>query len=198
MGLTSSYLLGIELYNELFLHRQSKVFANWETLDFSFEFLFFNGDPLWKASSNHRIERIGDGLNGPAFFNHLYRVTDIDQIAGDIDALAIDQKMIVLDKMTSLGAGVGKPETVNDIIQSAFQHDQQVCAGYAFLAVRFLKYQAELLFRKPVHALDLLFFTQLNAVIGNFTTAALSVLSGSVTAPIKGALIAVATVTFQK
>jgi hypothetical protein len=56
----------------------------------------------------------------------------------------------------------------------------------------------ELLLGQPVHAFDFLLLTQLNTIVGNFTTAPLTVLPGGVTAAIEGALVRKASVALEK
>ena len=87
-------------------------------------------------------------MNFSAFLGHLYRITNFDQVRGNVDTLAVDLEMVVSDKVPSLCPGVGKTETVDDIVQSALKKDKQVGTGDSFLPVGFLEKQMELLFGK--------------------------------------------------
>ncbi len=191
----STHLFGVELDNELFLHRQSKVFANWEAFDFTFELLLFNGDPLWQSPSNHRIQRINDGLDLSAFFRHFYRVADINQVGRNVDPFSVDHKVVMPDEMAALCSGIGEAKTIYDVIQTAFEKDQQVRAGDTLFSVGFFEKEPELLFGKAIRVLDFLFLTKLNAVVGGFASTPLPMLSGGVASPIKCAFIRIAAVS---
>jgi hypothetical protein len=51
----------------------------------------------------------------------------------NINLSPVDFDMSVIDKLTSLPARSRKSRTIDDIIQTAFEHKQQDFARYAFL-----------------------------------------------------------------
>jgi hypothetical protein len=190
-----NWLFGVELDNQLFLHRQSKVFANRETFNFALEILFFNGNPLWQSSSNDSIQGIDDGLDFFAFLRHLDRVPNLYQKGWDIDTVSVDQKMVVPDKMSPLCSGVCKAETINHIIKPTFEKHQQIGSGNALFTVRFFKKQTKLLFRKTVGVLNFLLFAELDTIVRGFSAPTLPMLTGSITSPVKGAFIGITAVS---
>ena len=46
-------------------------------------------------------------------------VARLNQVGRDVDALAVDGEVAVVDQLTSLTAGGGKAQTVNDVVQTA-------------------------------------------------------------------------------
>lgn len=103
--------------------------------------------------------------------------------------------MVVPDKMSTLCSGVGKTETIDDIVQAAFEKNKQVGTGNSLLPVGFFESQPELLLGKAVSVFHLLFFAKLNSVIGWFSAPSLSVLSGGIASAVKSAFIRVAAVS---
>ena len=68
----------------------------------------------------------------------------------------VDEKVVMLDEMPSLGSGVDKAEAVDEIVKPSLQQSQQIGARDSFLLIGTLEKQSELLFRKSVHSFDLL------------------------------------------
>jgi hypothetical protein len=81
------------------------------------------------------------------------------------------------NKLAPLGARICETEAIYDIIETTFEQHEQIGAGNASLSFGPFKKQVKLFFRKPVHSFDLLLFTQLNSVIGNFPASPLAMLS---------------------
>jgi len=104
------------------------------------------------------------------------------------------------DQLTRLLATRGKPETVNDIVESRFEQLQERRAGHAFRFFRFGKIAAELFFKDAVNAARLLFFAQLGREIARFTSerAGRSVLTWHEIAALDCALGCVAPLAFQE
>jgi hypothetical protein len=97
--------------------------------------------------------------------------------------------------MPGLDAAGGEAQPVSHIVQPQLQEHQQVVAGDAFDARGFLIGQLKLLFRQTVHALNLLLFSQLKAIIAHLAAAALAMLAGRKGAPFDSALVTIAAVT---
>ncbi len=182
-------LLGVELDDELFLHRQCKVFANREAFNLTFEFLFFYGYPGRQSSAHNRIQRINYRLNLATLFRHFNHVADIHEITWNVDALAIHQKVIVPDKVASLSTGIRETKAINDIVQPSLKRDQQIRTGDPFFTVRFFKEKSELFLGKPVGIFYFLLFTELNTVIRWFSAPSLPVFTRRISSTIKGAFV---------
>ncbi len=89
------------------------------------------------------VEPLGSGDKGIVFLQLLVEVVlsallaDGDDVAGtdgvgrNVDALAVDGEVAVVDKLSGLTAGVCKAETVDDVVQTALDQAQQNLTGVA-------------------------------------------------------------------
>ena len=74
-------------------------------------------------------ESVGRGLLGNSD-----DIASLDQVAGDVDAAAVDGEMTVVNQLTSLTAGVGEAQTVNNVVQTVNNVVQTALAeGEVFL-----------------------------------------------------------------
>ena len=105
-------------------------------------------------------ESVGSGLLGNS--DH---ITGLDQVRGDVDAVAVNGEVAMVHQLASLAAGVGKAQTVNNIVQSALNQSQQVVTGVAFLTGGLLIIVTELLLLNAVNKFDLLLLGQLSCVL---------------------------------
>src|SRR5438094_758075 len=85
--------------------------------------------------------------------------------------------MAVADELSRLSVRTGETEADENVVQTAFQLDEKVLAGHAFLADGAFKISAELVFKNAVDALDLLLLAQLQTVTDDLSLASLTVLS---------------------
>jgi hypothetical protein len=193
-----SILLRVKLDYELFLHRHGEILAQWQTLNDTLHAFFFEIEPLRDTPSNHCIKGVLKRLDLFTFFTYLDGITNLDGKRRDVDPFPIYRKVSVADKLTCLGARVGKPQAKSDIIEATLQQDEQVCTRNSALPFRPDKKQVELLFGKTIHSFDFLLFTQLNSEIRRFSAATLAVLSRRVSPPVKGTLVGIAAITFEK
>ncbi len=130
------------------------------------------------------------------FLRHLHRLSHLDEIGGDIHPAAVHQDMVVKHQLAGLGPGVGKAQTVDHVVQAPFQQHQEISAGDPAHALRPLEVTPELLLQDAVHTLYFLLFPELQTVIGNFAPT-LTVLSRRVVAPLNGAFVGIAAITFE-
>ena len=114
-------------------------------------------------------------------FLHLDHIGILHRIGRDIEALAIDQHMAVIDELACREGGDRQLHAIDHRIQAAFQQFHQVFGSVALTAHGFLIIFAELLFADiAVIALQLLLRHQLHAEIGRLLLAALAVLTGAI------------------
>lgn len=191
-------LLGVKLDDQLFLHGHRQLFTSRQTLYDAFQLGLFKFEPLGNPTPDDSFQGFIDILNIFALLVDHDFVTDFDHVGWDIHPCTVDDKMIVADKMSALITGIAKTKTIYDVVQASFQHHQQIRTGNPFLAVRFFKKQMELLFGKPVNALDLLLFTQLDAVVRSFPPAPLTMLARSIASTIKSTFVRIASVPFEE
>ena len=55
---------------------------------------------------------------GNALFADSHDVASLDQIAGDVDAVAIDSEVAMVHQLASLTTGVSEAQTINNVIQA--------------------------------------------------------------------------------
>jgi hypothetical protein len=72
--------------------------------------------------------------------------------------------MAMPDQLSTLGSGGPKPQAVSGIIQSPFEHDQEILAGNPFLLLGAFKIGPELGFQQAINPFDFLFFPQLQTI----------------------------------
>ncbi len=88
------------------------------------------------------------------------------------------------DKLPCFSSGSSKPQAVQHIIKSAFQHLDQVLAGNTPLLCSLVKIISKLFFQHAVNTLDLLLFPQLLTISGKLG-AILAMLPRSILSSVK-------------
>src|SRR5262249_51609267 len=123
-------------------------------------------------------------------------VANVNQVAGNVAATAIDRDMSVPDQLPSLGPRQAKAQAAHDIIQAPFQEAHQRLAGVSLSSNGPLVVPAELALQYTVIALDLLFFAEMNSIVGQL--AAASGHTRGILAPLDGAFWRVAAGSLQE
>jgi hypothetical protein len=120
-----------------------------------------------------------------------YDVTGAYLIRRDIDLLAVDEKVPVVDKLAGLGPGGGQTRTPNDVVKTLLEQLEEVVAGDPWPTGGLVVVAPELTLQDPVHGAQLLLLPQLDEVVAlpNSTPA---VLARRVGAAIDGALLRLA------
>ena len=90
------------------------------------------------------------------------------RIGRDVYALAVYVDEAVVDHLTGLTDGACETCAVHEVVQAGLEEEQQVRAGDAFHAVRFIVIAIELSFKDVVHRFDFLFLCELSAVFRLF------------------------------
>ena len=113
--------------------------------------------------------RSSDSLIRPCFWPFADRddVASLDQHRSDVGGVAVQFDGAVAHQLASFGAGRAEAHAVDDVVQARFQQLDQRFAGVATATLGFSEVLAELLFQHAVHALELLLFAQLQAVVGS-------------------------------
>lgn len=123
----------------------------------------------------------GQGFLDAQLLGSLFRqgndVASLDLVGGQVDRLAVDGHAAVADQLTGGRTGNSKTHAVDNVVQAGFQQLQQVLAGVALLGRGLLVVVAELTLQQAVDALDLLLFTQLQAVVGSALTGSTAMLT---------------------
>jgi hypothetical protein len=92
-------------------------------------------------------------------------VTDLNNVAGDINLLAVDTDMPMPNELSGSGAGEAKATVINHVVQSGLQNLKHLLTGYATHAQCALINVAELTLLKTVKVAKLLFLEKANSVI---------------------------------
>jgi hypothetical protein len=71
----------------------------------------------------------------------------------------------VADKLARLLARRCKSQTVHNIIEPSLKQNEQICAGFAGVALCFLENALELALKHAIHIARLLLFKQLQPII---------------------------------
>ena len=88
----------------------------------------------------------------------------LDLVGGNIDLATVHQDVSVIHELARLSTRSRKAGSVNGIIESTLQEEQQVFACYAFHSRRPLEIISELTFEDKIDAFDFLLLAQLLTV----------------------------------
>src|SRR5699024_10952648 len=110
-------------------------------------------------------------------FTHRNPVFRLNLVGRNVDDLAIDQNGFMADHLASLGTGYCEPETVYNVVKSAFQKLEQVFICCFFASCSRLVIVSELLFKHAIGAATLLLFTQLKRIFRQPLAPAVAVLA---------------------
>ena len=86
--------------------------------------------------------------------------------------------MAVKDELTGCGAGRGDAQTVDDVVETAFEKLEQNLTGDAFCRGGFVEEVAELTLENSVGIFGFLLFAQLSAILRGFAATVGAMLSG--------------------
>ena len=86
--------------------------------------------------------------------------------------------MLVKHELTGCGTGGGDAQTVNDVVQTAFEKLEKDLTGDTLHRGCFLEEVAELTLQNTVGVFGLLLFTKLCAILGSLAATVLTVLAG--------------------
>src|SRR6266550_503443 len=129
---------------------------------------------------------------------HADLVPDLHLEAGDVHDLAVDHDVPVADQTAGGAAGRGVSHAEGDVVQSPFQHEEQVLARDPLLALRFLEVVPELPLQNAVDTPGLLLHAELETVARFLGAAVLPVLPGRVAAAFERALLREAARAFEE
>src|SRR2546422_4547777 len=114
-----------------------------------------------------------------------------DAIRRDIQGAAVHLDVAVPHQLARLPARHGKAHPIDEIIEAAFQCDEQRLTGHAGLLEHVIENVPELPLREPVDPLDLLFLAQLALIVRRLAPPPrrLTMLAWRVGAPLHRALL---------
>ena len=162
---TGGLLLGVQLDDQVHSDVEVDVRLGGHSNDLTGEGILITVQPL--GSSNESVS-ILQGLEesvGNALLTYSDHITGLHQVAGNVDAVAIDGKVAMVHQLASLAAGVGEAQTIHNIVQTALDQGQQVVTGVALVAGGLVVVVPELLLLDTVNKLDLLLLGQLSSIL---------------------------------
>src|SRR4051812_19781311 len=159
---TAGDLLGVELDDELFAHRDVDLIPEREIA---------HGGPAVGDVEPHRngavdrVEVVPQHDHLLRLRRHLDDVVLADHVRRDRDALAVDAHVAVADPLARLVAARRVAGAEHHVVETLLEHAQQVLAGDALLARGLRVEVAELLLEHSVDATRLLLLAQLEHVL---------------------------------
>src|SRR3954447_19756351 len=188
-------LLGVELDDELLLHRRGDLPPLRPTQHLGREAVVVGLQP--RGDLARELGRVGDGLLGRRRALDGDHVALPDLVARDVHAAAVDRPVPVTDELAGLAPGGGEAEADEHVVQAGLEHPQQVLARDAGLARGLVVVVAELLLEHAVVPAGLLLLAQLQAVLALLHAPA-AVLAGRVVAPLDAALVGQAALALEE
>src|SRR5919112_386697 len=170
-------LLGVELDDELLLDRDLDLLTHRELV---------HEDPHPVRLDVHPAgdQPLAEGLAGHDERRHLQRLLpDVDHVVlrdlerRDVDLLAVDEEVAVVDQLARVAARPGEAGAVDHVVQAALQQLQQVVTGLAGPPRRLVVVADELLLEDAVGEAGLLLLAELQQVLRLLRPAA-AVLAG--------------------
>jgi hypothetical protein len=106
--------------------------------------------------------------------------------------------MFMPDQLAGLIPRRSKTHTEHSIVEATLKHDQEILTGHALLLIRLLEVLPKLALEHSIHALDLLFFPELNRKIRLFSESCLTVLARGKGSAFKRTFVGITPIPFQK
>src|SRR4051812_23603816 len=188
-------LLGVELDDQLFLHRRVDLGALRPLQHLAGQALVVGLQP--RGDGGGEVGRVANHLLGRGTGLEHDHVVGLRAVARDVHAATVDQEVAVPHELARLGARRSETKSVNDIVEPGLEHAQQVLAGDATLPRRLRVVAAELGLEQAVEAASLLLLAQLQQVLGLLDAAA-AVLARRVAAALDRALLGQAALALQE
>ena len=108
-------------------------------------------------------------------------VADLAEVGSDVDFLAVDEDVPVVDELTGRGAGAGEAHAVDEVVEAGFEDAEEREARDGFLVSLGKDEQAaELTLVDAIEGAKLLLLEELLAVFGRLALAVLAVLARTI------------------
>ena len=143
-------LSGVQLDDQVDSDLEVDVSLSGHSDHFADQIVLIAIEPLGSSNKSVSFLQVLEESIGNALLTDSDNVTGLHQVAGNVDAVAVDGKVAMVDQLASLTAGVGKAQTINNIIQSALHVGQQHFTGVALCAGSLVVVVTELLLLNAV------------------------------------------------
>ena len=163
MGQHVQLLLRIQFYNQLLLDVLRNRVTLWMSHVSTLTFLLIPVHPvdLWILSA----DSTGDVIVCLALWLQLNNVSWLHAVRRNVHDLTVHHDVLVAYDLAGSRTGRSHTETVNGVVQTAFEELDQVFTGGTLQAGSFQVRVTELLLEHAVCVLSLLLFLQLNAIL---------------------------------
>src|SRR5260370_1576318 len=189
----------VQLDDELFVDRRRlHVLALRQSHHLGFEVLAVLFEPRHRTLALRDVARFEHDRILMHFFLDGDFLAHVDEIGGYVDFLPGHAHMAVQHKLPRLRTRGRQACAPHRVIQTPFEHDDQVFARGALGPHSLLEIVAELSFQQPVGALHLLLLAQLQTITRYLGAPRLPVLSRNEVALLDGTLLREAPQTLQK
>ncbi len=148
----------IELDDELLVDVLGHLFARRKTHDDGFKRFRIHREPARNITNAIFFQAPGGELAGCRGILNLNLVTGQNIIARDINLVAVDANVSVIDELTSRGATLGQAEKIDCAIKAGFEQLQETFARDATFFLRIFEDASELTLKEPVNVTELLLF----------------------------------------
>ncbi len=107
-------------------------------------------------------------------------VADGAEVGGDVNLLAIDQDVAMVDELAGPSTGAGESHTIDEIVQTGLEDAEEGKTSDGRFLLRDEEETAELAFVDTIEGAKLLLLSQLDAVFRGFPLAVLAVLARAI------------------
>ena len=158
-------LLGVQLDDEMHSDIEVDICLGGQSNNLTLEGVLITIQPLGGSNESIVFLQLLEESVGGGFLGNSDHIANLDQVAGDVDMVAVDGEVAVVHQLASLAAGIGEAQTVHDVVQPALAVGQQHLTGVALGAGGLVVVVPELLLLDTVNKFDLLLLGQLSGVL---------------------------------
>ena len=157
-----------------FLDIEREFVTLWHAEEGSLELLSVDGDESdgrWAG-----IHGFLDALEWGLFFEGDH-IVDFAEVGRDINLLAVDKDVAVVDELTGSCASAGESDAIDEVVQAGFKDAEEGKSGDGRLFLCDEEEAAELTLVQTIVVAEFLLLSKLSGVLGWFSLAVLSVLT---------------------
>ena len=112
-------LLGVQLDDEMHCDIEVDICLGGQSNDLTLEGVLITIQPLGGSNESIVFLQLLEESVGGGFLGNSDHIANLDQVAGDVDMVAVDGEMTVVHQLASLTAGIGEAQAVHDVVQPA-------------------------------------------------------------------------------
>jgi len=168
MHCAQALLPRIQFDDELLVDDWLHLFARRDVRDFPAERVAIGSQPIGHWSDLGEIKISENELARFWFVFDRDLVARLHIVGSDVHRAAVHQHVAVRHQLPGGTARIGKPEAIDDVIQSGLEKLKKCFTGHAAFTERVLENAPELSLQKSILITQLLFFSERNGVLGLF------------------------------